>query len=258
MPPVFQGPRTSPIYGGFTVYRGSRVLLIAPVWNEDKKIGSVIERVPAGIVDEILIVDDGSDDSSARVATDLGATVISLHRTIGVGAAIRTGYRYAIDNGYDIAVVIAGNNKDAPDEIPKLLDPIVVEQADLVQGSRWLSGDVSFGPMPRYRKIATRVHPMLFSLVAHRRVTDSTNGFRAIRTEILRDQRINLNQDWLDRYELEPYLYLQAIRLGYRVVEVPVTKVYPAKALGQTKMTPMTDWWRMLSPIVYVGLGIKR
>jgi dolichol-phosphate mannosyltransferase len=246
------------INSGKTLYRGRRLVLIAPVWNEEKKIGSVIERVPAGIVDEVLIVDDGSNDSSARVATGLGASVISLQRTIGVGAAIRTGYRYAIDNGYDIAVVIAGNNKDAPDEIPKLLDPIVEERADLVQGSRWLSGDVSFGPMPLYRKIATRLHPMLFSLVAHRRVTDSTNGFRAVRTDILRDQRIKLDQDWLDRYELEPYLYLQAIRLGYRVMEVPVTKVYPAKALGQTKMTPMTDWWRMLSPIVYVGLGIKR
>jgi dolichol-phosphate mannosyltransferase len=112
--------------------------------------------------------------------------------------------------------------------------------------------------MPAYRKIATRLHPMLFSLVARRKVTDSTNGFRAIKSQILTDPRIDLNQDWLAKYELEPYLYLQAIRLGYRVLEVPVTKIYPAKALGQTKMKPMVDWWRLLSPIFYVGLGIKR
>ncbi len=234
------------------------MLLIAPVWNEERKIGVVVGRVPRDVVDEILVVDDGSTDASAQVASDLGARVVALGRTIGVGAAIRTGYRFAIDNAYDIAVVIAGNNKDAPEEIPRLLAPIVEERADLVQGSRFLSGRASFGHMPAYRKIATRLHPMLFSLAARRRVTDSTNGFRAVRTEILADPRIDLDQDWLAKYELEPYLYLQVIRLGYRVQEVPVTKIYPAKALGQTKIKPMTDWWRLLRPIFYIGLGIKR
>ncbi|MDP9225817.1 MAG: glycosyltransferase family 2 protein [Actinomycetota bacterium] len=234
------------------------MLLIAPVWNEERKIGVVVGRVPRDVVDEILVVDDGSTDASAQVASDLGARVVALGRTIGVGAAIRTGYRFAIDNAYDIAVVIAGNNKDAPEEIPRLLAPIVEERADLVQGSRFLSGRAFFGHMPAYRKIATRLHPMLFSLAARRRVTDSTNGFRAVRTEILADPRIDLDQDWLAKYELEPYLYLQVIRLGYRVQEVPVTKIYPAKALGQTKIKPMTDWWRLLRPIFYIGLGIKR
>ncbi|MEA2509592.1 MAG: dolichol-phosphate mannosyltransferase [Actinomycetota bacterium] len=240
------------------MYRGSRILLIAPVWNEELKIGSVIERIPRDVVDEVLVVDDGSDDSSTEVASGLGATVVSLGRTLGVGVAIRTGYRFSMDNGYDIAVVIAGNNKDSPDEIPKLLDPIVEDRADLVQGSRFLADKPSFGPMPAYRKVATRLHPLLFSLVARRKTTDSTNGFRATSMAILKDPRINLDQDWLARYELEPYLYLKAIRLGYRVLEVPVTKIYPAKALGQTKMDPMTDWWRLLSPIFYLGLGLKR
>jgi dolichol-phosphate mannosyltransferase len=231
--------------------------LIAPVWNEELKI-NFIERVSRDVVDEILVVDDGSDDKSAEVASRLGATVVSLGRTLGVGVAIRTGYGFAIDNDYDVAVVIAGNSKDAPDEIPRLLDPIVEDRADFVQGSRFLTKRPSFGPMPAYRKVATRLHPMLFSLVARRRVTDSTNGFRAIRTAVLKDARIDMAQDWLARYELEPYLYLKAIRLGYRVMEVPVTKIYPAKALGQTKMDPMTDWWRLLSPIFYLGLGLKR
>jgi dolichol-phosphate mannosyltransferase len=234
------------------------VVLIIPVWNEELKIGSVVERVPKDVVDEVLVVDDGSDDRSAQVAADLGARVLTLGHTVGVGVAIRTGYEFALENGFDIAVVIAGNNKDEPDEIPSLLDPIVEDRADLVQGSRFLSEHPSFGPMPAYRKIATRLHPMLFSVVARRKVTDSTNGFRAIRSQILTDRRIDLKQDWLAKYELEPYLYLQAIRLGYRVLEVPVTKIYPAKALGQTKMKPMVDWWRLLSPIFYVGLGIKR
>ena len=76
------------------------------------------------------------------------------------------------------------------------------------------------------------IHPLIFSLAARKRVTESTNGFRAFRTAILRDPRIDWRQAWLDRYELEPYLMLKAIRLGYRHVEVPVTKIYPPHAAG--------------------------
>ncbi|HKZ24536.1 MAG TPA: glycosyltransferase family 2 protein, partial [Acidimicrobiia bacterium] len=130
--------------------------------------------------------------------------------------------------------------------------------ADLVQGSRWLSGNRDFGPMPAYRKVATRLHPRLFSAVAGQRFTDSTNGFRAVSAKVLADPGLDLDQDWLDQYELEPYLLYKAVKLGYRVTEVPVTKVYPAKTLGQTKMKPIIGWWSMLRPIVLLGLRLKR
>jgi dolichol-phosphate mannosyltransferase len=79
-----------------------------------------------------------------------------------------------------------------------------------------------------------------------------------VRREVLEDSRIDLDQPWLDEYELEPYLYIKTIRLGYETAEVPVTKVYPPKKLGQTKMKPITGWWSMLRPLVYLGLGIKK
>jgi dolichol-phosphate mannosyltransferase len=235
-----------------------RVVAMAPVLNEEQKIGEVVRRVPRDVVDEIVVIDDGSTDRSAAVAEEGGATVLRLGETVGVGAVLRTGYRYAAANGYDVAVVMAGNNKDSPEEIPTLIDPIVDDGMDLVQGSRWLKGTANFGPMPLYRKVATRLHPMLFSIAARRRVTDSTNGFRAIRVSLLEDERIDLDQPWLDEYELEPYLYLRAIRVGRKVTEVPVTKIYPPKKLGQTKMKPVTGWWSILRPIVFVGLGLRR
>ena len=104
-------------------------------------------------------MDDGSTDQSAQVAEACGATVLTMDRTIGVGAALRLGYRYAVEHGFDVAVVMAGNNKDAPEEIPRLLAPLVDDGADFVQGSRFLSADRNFGAMPFYRRVATRVHP---------------------------------------------------------------------------------------------------
>ena len=239
------------------MYRGLRVIAMPCVLNEEQKIGEVVRRMPQDVVDEVLVVDDGSTDRSAEVARAEGATVLSMGSKVGVGAALRAGLRYGVDGGYDVIVVVAGNNKDAPEEIPLLLEPIAADAADFVQGSRWLDPR-NMGPMPAYRKVATRLHPILFSLAARRRITDSTNGFRAIRSSVLQDERIDLDQPWLDEYELEPYLFLKTIRLGYRVAEVPVTKVYPPKKLGQTKMKPLTGWWSILRPVIYAGLGLKR
>jgi dolichol-phosphate mannosyltransferase len=240
------------------VYRELSVIVLAPAWNEERKIGEVVRRIPRPLVDEILVIDDGSTDRSAEVARDLGARVLSMGRVAGVGAALRAGYVEALEGGYDVAVVMAGNNKDSPEEIPLLLDPIAEGRADFVQGSRFLNRGADFGDMPRYRRLATRIHPLLFSLVTRRRVSESTNGFRAVHRRVLEDPGLDLFQDWLDEYELEPYLYIRTIQLGYRTVEVPVTKVYPPKHLGQTKMKPFTGWWSMLRPLVYLGLGIKK
>jgi dolichol-phosphate mannosyltransferase len=240
------------------MFGGLSVIAVAPVLNEREKVRDVIRRTPRELVDELLIVDDGSSDGSPDVCESLGATVIRMGRTLGVGAALREGFRHAVDRGFDITVVMAGNNKDAPEEIPLLLDPIARGEAMFVQGSRFLKRDPDFGDMPLYRRIATRVHPLLFSLAARRRVTESTNGFRAIHRRVLTDSRIDLGQPWLNEYELEPYLYLRAIQLGYPTAEVPVTKTYPHRAAGQTKMKPLTGWWSILRPLLYVGLGVRR
>jgi dolichol-phosphate mannosyltransferase len=239
------------------VYRHLSIIAIAPVFNEQSKIGDVVTRTPRTVVDEILVVDDGSTDDSCGIAASLGASVLKMGTVAGVGAALRAGYAYALHKRYDVAVVMAGNNKDSPEEIPLLVDPIADDRADFVQGSRFLVAGADFGDMHAYRRIATRLHPLLFSAVARRRVSESTNGFRALRTQILGNPRLRLDQAWLEGYELEPYLYLRTIQLGYRTAEVPVSKVYPHRKLGRTKMRPFIDWWSMLKPVVYVGLGIK-
>ena len=130
------------------MHRGLTVIAIVPVFNEEAKIGKVVGRMPRQFVDEVLVVDDGSTDRSAEVARSFDAQVISMDATLGVGAALQTGYRYAIKRGYDVAVTVAGNNKDAPEEIPLLLEPIAEDRADFVQGSRFLKHHASFGSMP--------------------------------------------------------------------------------------------------------------
>jgi len=232
--------------------------LIAPAFNEEAKIGEVVRRAPRDIVDTVLVIDDGSTDGTAAAARRQGAEVISLGRVCGVGSAIRRGFEEARRRGVDIAVVIAGNNKDAPEEIARLLDPICNDDCDFVIGSRYLEGGRYGGDMPLYRRLATRLHPFLVGLFCGKRVTESSNGYRAMKVSVLDDPRIDLQQRWLDGYQLEVYLLMKLLRLGYRTAEVPVSKIYPAKAVGNTKMRPLIDWWHMLAPVFVVGLGLER
>ena len=226
--------------------------------NEGAKIGRVLDRFPPGLVDRVAVVDDASTDETAGIAEAKGAVVLKHAARRGAGAAIRTAIRYAETERYDVLVILAGNDKDRPPEIERLLAPIIHDGYDFVQGSRYLKGG-DFGNMPFYRQMATRyVHPLLFSLVVGRRFTDTTNGFRAIRLSALRDARIDLDQAWLDKYELEPYLFYSLVKHGYRVTEVPVTKIYPLHELGYTKMKPISGWWSILRPLILLGLGLKR
>lgn len=240
-------------------------ILVCPIaFNENIKIQSVIERFlkssAFGHVD-YLVVNDGSTDATTAIISeyaDQGVHSIKHDVRQGVGAAIRTAIDYASKEGYDVLVIMAGNDKDDPDEILSLVGPIVNDDYDFVQGSRYLGGCGATGDMPLYRKLATRLHPLLFSLFAGHWVTDSTNGFRAMRLAIFKDTRICIHQSWLDHYELEPYLLFKALTLGYKFKEVFVTKKYPPKKLGYTKMKPIVGWWSILKPIFYLGLRIKR
>jgi dolichol-phosphate mannosyltransferase len=235
-----------------------RVLCVAPAWNEGERIGRVVRAVPQDSVETTVVVDDGSNDDTASHAEAGGATVIRSGANRGVGAAIRSGIDYGIENGYDIVVIVSGGGKTPPEQIPRLLDPIINGKAELAQGSRYLDGG-EYLRMPLRRRIGTRGYTVLFSLFCLHRVTDASSGFRAIKLSLFDDKRINLWQDWLDRYELEPYLLFKALRLRHKVVEVPVTIEYPkTDGIAYTKMRAITDWWKIFRPLLFLALGLKK
>ena len=237
---------------------GRKVMSIAPAYNEEGRIAKALEGMPP-VVDLPVVVDDGSTDRTAEVAREHGAHVISLPEHTDLDTAIRTGLEHARSNGFDICVIMAGNGKDDPRQIPILLEPIDKEDYDYVQGSRYLSGG-DHGKMPFHRAFATRLYPWLLRVFPGFPATDGTNGFRAYKTSILSDERIDVYQPWLCRTSLEFYLSIKVMQLGYRVIEAPVKKIYPqvTNYKQYTKVKPLSDWWNILKPWVYLLLRIKR
>ncbi len=232
-----------------------RIGAIIPVYNEDSHIGGVLEKFEPGLVNEIVVINDGSTDDMAAILARSDATVITHEQRTGVGKALRDGLNYLREHGFDAAVVLAGNGKDDPREIPLLTGQLISGEADYVQGSRFLSGG-SYMNLPRARHAMIRSYTGVWFIALGRKLTDVTNGFRAYRLSLLDDPRINLDQPWLDTYEFEYYLHYKVISLGYKFREVGVSKNYPTRK-KYSKIVPLLDWWSIIKPIVVLRLGIR-
>jgi dolichol-phosphate mannosyltransferase len=240
-----------------------RVLLFVPVYNEQNQIGGVLEKcrrlISQGSVDQVVVVDDGSTDRSPEIIRSFPEITCIRHaQRREAGETIRTAYRHALANNFEIVALLAGNGKDNPAEVPRLLEPILRGEADYVQGSRFLKGGYSRG-LPAHRLWAMRAFTWTFSLFLMRHLTDCTNGFRAYRTEILRDRRLDWAQEWLGQsYEIEFYMHYKAAALGYRVKEVPVSKIYRPAADGTYSKVRLRDWLTNLKPLFLLRFGIKQ
>lgn len=239
--------------------------VIIPVLDEAENLPQLYRELvdvagAEGYSLQMIFVDDGSTDGTAEIAAAVPGTHLIRHSgNRGIGAAIRTAIRYARDSGYRYIVIMAGNGKDDFREVPRLLGPLLDDTADYVQGSRFLDGG-AFENLPLGRLILLRFHAVFFTLVTGRRTTDASNGFRAYRLALFNDRRINLDQRWLDRYELETYLHMKVHWLKYRVKEVAVSKTYPPKKAGlkYSHIRPFIDWWSILRPILLLAFRIKK
>jgi glycosyltransferase involved in cell wall biosynthesis len=195
---------------------GKRPLVIIPSWNEADSIGAVVAEVRGELPGvDVLVVDDGSSDDTSALAAAAGARVARLPFNLGVGGAMRTGYRYARDHGYDIAVQVDADGQHDPRYVPKLLDELA--DADLVIGSRFAGvGEYRVrGP----RRWAMWMLSVVLSRLAHTRLTDTTSGFKACNRPL-----IEFFAGWYPAEYLGDTVetLVRVSRRGYRVREIPV------------------------------------
>jgi len=157
-----------------------KIVAVVPAWNEAGAIGNVVDEIKSFDPSiDVVVVDDASTDETALVAQAHGAVVLELPFNVGIGGAVQTGFRYALEHGYDLAVRLDGDGQHDASELSKLLEPLERGEADLVIGSRFVDGGGSYRP-PFARLVGIRVFARLVSILGGQRVTDTTSGFLAL------------------------------------------------------------------------------
>ena len=193
------------------------IVAIVPAWNEAGAIGGVVDEILAfDPTIHVVVVDDASDDDTSAVAQRHGATVLPLLFNVGIGGAVQTGFRYALEQDYDVAVRLDGDGQHDAAELPKLLAPLESDEADVVTGSRFREGEDGYRP-PLHRRLGITWFARLVSLLSGQRVTDTTSGFQAMNRKGIE----LFARDYPSDYpEVEATVLVLKHRL--RLVEVPV------------------------------------
>jgi glycosyltransferase involved in cell wall biosynthesis len=220
----------------------SRVLVVVPAFDEEVCVGRVVDDIRGAGLD-CLVVDDGSSDATAGIARAHGAEVICLGHHRGVGAALRAGFRHAVDSGYDVVVRIDADGQHPVDACDVLLHAMATSGADMVVGSRF-AAPTSYR-VPSVRRVAIAALARSIRQRTGRVVTDPTSGLRAVRRPLLDQLAVHLPDHYLgDTYEAT----LQSLRAGYSVVEEPV--VMRPRQGGRSSVT-----WRSLVRTCALLLG---
>jgi glycosyltransferase involved in cell wall biosynthesis len=235
-----------------------RTLVFIPAWNEEASVAEVIGDVHEHLPDaDVLVVDDGSTDATPARAREAGAIVASLPFNQGLGAALQTGYLYALREGYDSCAHLDADGQHPPAEVARLLEEVVADRADLVIGSRYSEA----GPAPSdegddyrptfSRRIGTSVFRFFLTLATRQRFTDTTSGMRASNRRVMALFSESYSPDFAEIESLQ-----LAVRQGLRVEEVPVRML--ERAGGSSFLTPLRSAFFIFKGVIVLIVGMFR
>lgn len=229
-----------------------RTLVFIPAWNEADSVATVIADVRKHLPEaDLLVVDDGSSDETAARAAEAGATVAVLPFNQGLGAALQTGYLYALREGYDFCAHLDADGQHPPVEVARLLREVYEDHADLVIGSRYREPGEAKSDDYRptlSRRIGTSVFRFFLTLATRQRFTDTTSGMRAANRRVMRLFSENYSPDFAEIESLQ-----LAVRQGLRVEEVPVRML--ERVGGSSFLTPLRSAFFIFKGLVVLLVG---
>ena len=232
-------------------------LVFIPAWNEEAAVAKVIADVREHLPDtDVLVVDDGSTDATGARAREAGAVVASLPFNQGLGAALQTGYLYALREGYDFCAHLDADGQHPPAEVARLLEEVVADNADLVIGSRYREGgDPAAGGAANEdyrptvsRRIGTSVFRFFLTLATRQRFTDTTSGMRAANRRVMALFSESYSPDFAEIESLQ-----LAVRQGLRVKEVPVRML--ERVGGSSFLTPLRSAFFIFKGLIVLVVG---
>jgi glycosyltransferase involved in cell wall biosynthesis len=217
--------------------------IIIPVYNEELTVGNIIDRVKTvmqqtGLKNEIIVVDDCSYDKSLEVAKKRSAKIYTLKQHLGKGYALRAGFSKAKG---DIIVTIDSDGSHRPEELPRVLAPILQDKADLVIGSRYLNQkNVAARKLNAF---GVKLFNYFIQLLTGVVVTDSQSGYRAMKREVLKNQNLKSGE-----YEIESEMLVKTAKKNSRITEVPIS--FEQRTYGRSGVDPFVDGFKILLSII--------
>ena len=227
-----------------------KLLIIIPSYNEEATVGAVIDEVRRHVPEAtMLVVDDGSKDSTSSVALEKGVMVVRHPFNMGVGAAMQTGYKYALRNGFDIAVQMDADGQHPANQIRDLMAPLLRDKTDMVVGSRFLGAGDYKPSIARAAGIA--IFSKVVSFIIKEKLTDTTSGFRAVNRSVI---------EFLSRVYPDDYPEVEALVLlhkkGFAIMEVPV--IMSERKGGKSSITASRSAYYMVKVLLAVFVDLLK
>lgn len=228
-----------------------RVAVIIPAFNEEHSIRGVVRGVNrlSGFTYDTIVVNDCSTDRTSEKASRAGALVIELPCRLGIGGAVQTGFKYALEKDYDACIQADGDGQHPASEIPKLVRPLFTEGCDLVIGSRFVSDNGYDTPFMRH--LGIKIISVFLRITTGLHVKDTTSGFRALSRKAFRFFSSEYPQDYP-----EPESLVYAYKQGLKVAEVPTRMMH--RTYGRSSITPFLAVYYMIKVLSAMFIDLFR
>jgi glycosyltransferase involved in cell wall biosynthesis len=209
-----------------------KICILIPAYNAQETLGSVLKKIDP-LKGDIMVVDDGSSDETKRAALENGAQLLEHPFNLGKGAALQTGFQYALQKDYRVIITLDADGQHDPAEIPFLLKIFQSVKPDILIASR----AAEFGKMTFLRRFWNRLGVKAVARLCHSDITDSQSGFRLIRTEVLKKVDFSTS-----RFETELELLIKACKGGFSVLSIPIN-TQKVDGTGSSHFRPVVDTW---------------
>jgi glycosyltransferase involved in cell wall biosynthesis len=212
-----------------------KILVLIPAFNAEKTISSLIDQISAFIPGkDILVVDDGSTDRTYQSATESGANCLQHKKNKGKGEALKTGFEYAVEQGYSGVITLDADLQHDPKFIPEFIREAQKGTSDVFVGTRHI--ELKTMPFPRW--LTNNVTSIIVSILGDTKVRDSQSGYRYISTKVLKAVRLSTK-----KYELESEILIKAGRKGFKIAPVPISTIYHG---SKSFINPLVDTGRFI------------
>lgn len=232
-----------------------KILMIIPAYNEQENIKETVRKIEKYKKDlDYIVINDGSTDDTEKILKENNLKHIKLVNNLGIGGAVQTGYKYAYENDYDIAIQFDGDGQHDVNYVEKLCEPIIKGQADMSIGTRYLDKSSSEFQSTFMRRLGANIISVCIKLFTGKKITDPTSGFRAVNKTII--------EEFAQRYPTEypePESTVSLLVNGYKVEEVPVSMNERKGGVSSIRLWKTVDYMvKVVSAIIVDSVSLKK